>query len=82
MELDEFDVHYQTRPSIKGQALANFLMECTILNKVEIGPKLTELVPVSKPWTFHVDGEYNARGSEARVILTNTEGVIIEQALC
>ncbi|KAK3018894.1 hypothetical protein RJ639_002846 [Escallonia herrerae] len=30
IELGEFDIHYRPRPSIKGQALANFIVECTL----------------------------------------------------
>ncbi|KAK2998090.1 hypothetical protein RJ639_024889 [Escallonia herrerae] len=29
IELGEFDIHYRPRPSIKGQALADFVVECT-----------------------------------------------------
>ncbi|XP_020684159.1 uncharacterized protein LOC110100821 [Dendrobium catenatum] len=30
VELDEFDIHYLLRPNIKSQALADFMVECTI----------------------------------------------------
>ncbi|KAK3022018.1 hypothetical protein RJ639_045179 [Escallonia herrerae] len=31
VELGEFDIQYKPRPSIKGQALVDFIVECTLL---------------------------------------------------
>lgn len=57
-ELSEFDIHYQPHPSIKVQALANFLVECIIPSEVETGSETVELKPelTSEPWTIHIDG--------------------------
>lgn len=33
VELGEFDIHYYPWPSIKAQTLANFLMECILLEE-------------------------------------------------
>ncbi|KAK3003569.1 hypothetical protein RJ639_018904 [Escallonia herrerae] len=38
VELGEFDIHYRPRPSIKGQALADFIVECTLPIEVEESP--------------------------------------------
>ncbi|KAK2998990.1 hypothetical protein RJ639_024408 [Escallonia herrerae] len=35
VELGEFDIYYRPRPSIKGQALADFIVECTLPIEVE-----------------------------------------------
>ena len=33
IELEEFDIKYLLKPSIKAQALVNFVLECTILDE-------------------------------------------------
>lgn len=38
----EFNIHYQSRRSIKVQALADFLVECTIPDRTETRPNLVE----------------------------------------
>ncbi|KAK3017080.1 hypothetical protein RJ639_007011 [Escallonia herrerae] len=70
VELGEFDIHYRPRPSIKGQALADFIVECTLPIEVEESP-----LGVEKPllpdqiglftWTLYVDGSSNTSGSGA-----------------
>ncbi|KAK3016946.1 hypothetical protein RJ639_007322 [Escallonia herrerae] len=64
VELGEFDIHYRPRPSIKGPALADFIVECTLSIEVEESP-----LGVEKPllpdqiglftWTLYVDGSSN-----------------------
>ena len=38
IELGEFDIKYKPRTAIKAQALADFVVECTIANQ-EVGGK-------------------------------------------
>ncbi|KAK2998279.1 hypothetical protein RJ639_022952 [Escallonia herrerae] len=55
IELGEFDIHYKPRPSIKGQALADFIVECTLPIEDE------EQLPQQEgpfTWTLHVDARY------------------------
>ncbi|KAK3015327.1 hypothetical protein RJ639_007270 [Escallonia herrerae] len=54
IELGEFDIHYKPCPSIKGQALADFIIECTlpIDNEEQRHPPHNE-EPFT--WTLHVD---------------------------
>ncbi|KAK3035449.1 hypothetical protein RJ639_032874 [Escallonia herrerae] len=57
VELGEFDIYYRPRPSIKGQALADFIVECTLPIEVEEPlPEVEEpLLPVQSglfTWTF------------------------------
>ena len=35
IELTEFDINYQSRPAIKAQALADFIVECTVPEEAE-----------------------------------------------
>ncbi|KAK3000332.1 hypothetical protein RJ639_022447 [Escallonia herrerae] len=60
VELGEFDIHYRPRPSIKGQALADFIVECTLPIEVEESPLVVEkpLLPDQIglfTWTLYSD---------------------------
>ncbi|KAK3008934.1 hypothetical protein RJ639_014866 [Escallonia herrerae] len=72
VELGEFDIHYRPRPSIKGQALADFIVECTLPIEVEESPLGVErpLLPDQLglfTWTLYVDGSSNTSGSGAGI---------------
>ncbi|KAK3035690.1 hypothetical protein RJ639_032562 [Escallonia herrerae] len=60
VELGEFDIQYRPRPSIKGQALADFIVECTlpIEDEAVLPTPRSELFV----WKFFVDGLSNANG--------------------
>ena len=45
IELTEFDINYQSRSAIKAQALVDFIVECTILDKAELEQNETGI-----PW--------------------------------
>ncbi|KAK3043190.1 hypothetical protein RJ639_001623 [Escallonia herrerae] len=75
IELGEFDIHYKPRPSIKGQALADFIVECTLPIEDE------EQLPQQEgpfTWTLHVDGSSNANESGAGLILHGPENLWVE----
>ncbi|KAK3021959.1 hypothetical protein RJ639_045654 [Escallonia herrerae] len=62
VELGEFDIHYRPRPSIKGQALADFIVECTLPIEVEESPLGVErpLLPDQLglfTWTLYTNGQ-------------------------
>ncbi|KAK3038702.1 hypothetical protein RJ639_028309 [Escallonia herrerae] len=46
VELGKFDIYYRPRPSIKGQALADFIVECTLLVEVKEGRFHRALIPI------------------------------------
>ena len=73
-ELEEFEVLYRPRTTIKGQALADFLIEFTYPEELIEEPPLPDLppeLPESIPtWVLHVDGSFNNQGSGTGVILT------------
>ena len=77
IELSEFDIRYKSKTAIKGQVLANFVMEFTSTEPAENTQKMTNL-PI---WKLSVDGASNAQGSGAGLILTSPEGIYIEYAL-
>ena len=77
IELSEFDIRYKPKTAIKGQILANFVMEFT---SAELA-KATQTMPDLPIWRLSIDGAANAQGSGAGLILTSPEGIDIEYAL-
>ena len=77
IELSEFDIRYKPKTAIKGQVLADFIMEFTSAEPVESTQTTTDL----PTWRLFVDGAANAQGSGAGLILTSPEGIDIEYAL-
>ena len=77
IELSEFDIRYKPKTAIKGQVLADFLMEFAPVELAEPAQPRDDL-PI---WKLSVDGASNAQGSGAGLILTSLEGIDIEYAL-
>ena len=77
IELSEFNIRYKPKTAIKGQILANFVMEFTSTELIE-ATQLTSDLPI---WRLSVDGVVNAQGSGAGLILTSPDGIDIEYAL-
>ena len=67
IELSEFDIRYKLKTAIKGQVLADFVMEFTSTEPAENTQTPTDL-PI---WKLSVDGATNAQGSGAGLILTS-----------
>ena len=77
IELSEFDIRYKPKTAIKGQILADFVMEFAPVELAEPTQSRDDL-PI---WKLSVDGASNAQGSGAGLILTSPEGIDIEYAL-
>ncbi|KAK3012116.1 hypothetical protein RJ639_010589 [Escallonia herrerae] len=77
VELGEFDIQYNPRTTIKAQALADFIVECTL---PEDPPQLI-ISEVPDPWDLYVDGSSAIGSSGAGIILISSEGFTIEYAL-
>ena len=77
IELSEFDIRYTPKTAIKGQVLADFVMEFTPIELAQTTHEEDDL-PI---WKLSVDGASNAQGSGAGLILTSPEGIDIEYAL-
>ena len=77
IELSEFDIRYKLKTAIKEQLLADFVMEFTSAEPSKNTQALTDL-PI---WKLSVDGNSNAQGSGAGLILTSPKGIDIEYAL-
>ncbi|GJX72945.1 reverse transcriptase domain-containing protein [Tanacetum coccineum] len=73
----EHNITYRPRTSVKGQILADFLVE----NPNE-GPPDTLVVEISQePWTLFTDGSLCVDGSSTSLILTSPEGTEFTYAL-
>ena len=77
IELSEFDIRYKLKTAIKGQVLADFVMEFTSADPAKSTQATTDL----SIWRLSVDEASNAQGSGAGLILTSPEGIDIEYAL-
>ena len=77
IELSEFDIRYKLRTTIKGQILADFIMEFTSIEPTETA-QLTSDLPILR---LSVDGAANAHGSGAGLILTSLDRIGVEYVL-
>ena len=77
IELSEFDIRYRPKIAIKGQILADFVMEFASAEPTKDTQATTDL----STWKLSVDGASNAQESGAGLILTSPEGIDIEYAL-
>ena len=77
IELSEFDIRYKLRTIVKGQILADFIIEFTPAQTTEA----TQLAPDLPIWKLSVDEAANAQGSDAGLILTSPDGIDTEYAL-
>ena len=89
MIIGAFDIKYMPRTSIKGQVLADLVVEFAegpIENESEanrMDEKSVSLVTVQEPlqWKVYVDGATNQKGSGVGLVLISPEKLIIEKSL-
>ena len=70
IELSEFDIQYRPHAAIKGQVVADFIVEFT--NVEDQGAE------EDPQWSIHTDGSSNRRAGGAGVVLHSPEGDEIE----
>ncbi|GJS20815.1 reverse transcriptase domain-containing protein [Tanacetum coccineum] len=75
--LREHNITYRPRSSVKGQILADFLME----KPEEASADMSEKEALQEPWTLFMDGSSCVDGSAAGPILTSPDGVEFTYAL-
>ena len=71
-ELKPYYIKYEPRATMKGQVLADFIIEFNL----EIQTQSDHL----EGWTLNVDGASNNKGTATDIILTTPEVSIIEQS--
>ncbi|GKE35291.1 reverse transcriptase domain-containing protein [Tanacetum coccineum] len=72
IKLGEYDIQYKPRTSVKGQILADFIME-----RLEDDPPDTTMEAEEElrdPWTLFTDGSSYVDGFEPGLILINSKG--------
>ncbi|GKD35001.1 reverse transcriptase domain-containing protein, partial [Tanacetum coccineum] len=79
IELGEYAIHYRLRVSIKGQILADFIVERPEEDSPNTLMEIEE--ELSEPWILFTDGSSCADSSGAGLILTNPEGTKFTYAL-
>ncbi|XP_022886722.1 uncharacterized protein LOC111402573 [Olea europaea var. sylvestris] len=77
IELSEFDLTFRPRHAIKGQALADFMVEFTK------APEMEALMEPAEPpaWKLFVDGSSGEAGAGARIVLESPEGHLLNCAV-
>nr|GFA40460.1 reverse transcriptase domain-containing protein [Tanacetum cinerariifolium] len=75
--LGEHNISYRPRTAVKGQILADFIIEKL---DTDVAP-LRSNVKLHEPWILFTDGSSCVDGSGACVILTNPEGMEFTYAL-
>ncbi|GJX50022.1 reverse transcriptase domain-containing protein [Tanacetum coccineum] len=78
-ELKEHDMHYRPRTSIKGQILADFIIERPEDDPLDTPMEDKEELP--DPWVLFMDGSSCIDGSGAGLIITNPKGIEFTYAL-
>ncbi|GJY82714.1 reverse transcriptase domain-containing protein [Tanacetum coccineum] len=78
-ELGEHDIQYRPRTSVKGQILADFIVERPEDNSEDTLMEDAEELP--DPWILFTDGSSCTNSSGAGLILTNPEGMEFTYAL-
>lgn len=76
LKLIEFDLAFQPQPSIKVQALSNFVTKYIILEEELAWDNLVE-EGLENQCVLYMDGSSKVNGSRARLILTNPKEDII-----
>nr|GEU42383.1 reverse transcriptase domain-containing protein [Tanacetum cinerariifolium] len=78
-ELGEHDIQYRPRTSVKGQILADFIVEC--LEDDTPDTSMEDREELLNPWILFTDGPSCIDGFRAGLIITNLEGMKFTYAL-
>ncbi|GKB04742.1 reverse transcriptase domain-containing protein [Tanacetum coccineum] len=78
-KLEGYDIQYRPRTAIKGQILADFIVERPEEESPDELMAEPEVLP--EPWTLFTDGSSCVDGSGAGLILTNPEGAEFTYAM-
>lgn len=80
IELSEFYIEFKPRVSIKGQAIADFILEFTRADSVWDKERGEKSIWSTHVWKFFVDGSTNWEGAGIRIILEKPNQRKIEKA--
>ena len=71
IELSQFDIEYHPRIAIKAQALADFIVEFTLLNEDRITDDVDK-------WTIQTDGSSAQKKGGVGVVVTTPDGEVLK----
>ncbi|VFQ71851.1 unnamed protein product [Cuscuta campestris] len=76
--ISQYNVEFKTRPSIKGQALADFQVECTAteMTRAQVGTRVED-----DWWVMSIDGSSGSRSYGAGIVLITLENFRIYYAI-
>ena len=74
IELSKFDIQYRPRTAVKGQVVADFIVEFT--HNEDKGAE------ESPQWSIHIDGSSNRQAGGADVVLLSPKGDVVECMVC
>lgn len=77
MMLTQFAIEYRPQPTVKAQALAEFVVECTAWD-VETNNSTSKS---NEWWEVSTDGSNGKKGSGARIVITTPKGFKIYYAI-
>ncbi|KAK0596580.1 hypothetical protein LWI29_016986 [Acer saccharum] len=80
VELNEFDIRYTPKATIKGQAVSDFIAEFTEPD-AEVRRIMEDEQASEFQWKLHVDGSSNTHGSGAGIVITTPERDAVECAM-
>jgi ribonuclease HI len=75
-ELSQYPVEFTSRSAIKSQVLADFIVDWTPAEEVDL-----EVEPKEKPWEMACDGVYCNDGASAAAILKSPSGIKLRYAV-
>lgn len=82
--LEAFDIKYMPHTTIKGQVLADLVVEFTkgVKRDERLGPDIL-LVSTSSlvAWEVYTDGVTYQKGSEVGIILVSPEKIVVQKSL-
>ena len=82
--LDAFDIKYMPRTDVKGQVLANLVVEFTddfVGGKMSSSKILVVFTPYLPSWEAYTDGIANQKGSSVGIVLISPEKITVEKSL-
>ena len=72
--MSEYDIQFQPQQAIKGQTLADFIMECTHSSNTEEDKQILL-------WLLFVDGASSSQGSGVGIVLIPPNGEALEYSM-
>ena len=84
MLLNKFDIQYVDQKAIKGQDIANHLVDAPLVAEhpliVEFLDKHLYLVDEQASWKLYFDGSYTSHGSNTNILLVTPQGDYIPKS--